>query len=155
MEAYFLIFGFVSLSHIEEERRQIFIKVLVFLQGMSLLGKLKFWHKEDDLDFDSLADKEMGKMPTDFGTDHASSGTEEKSFFPQEPEAEPLSSPSFQPSPSRSSSSSFTSPQSANRDLELINSKLDTLKAILNSMDQRLAHVEQTSGVEKKNQRLW
>ncbi len=123
---------------------------------MSLLGKLKFWHKEDDLDFDSLADKEMGKMPpADFGTDQASSGLEEKPFFPSEPEAEPLSSPRFQSSPSRSSSSSFTSPQSANRDLELINSKLDTLKAILNSMDQRLTHMEQTAGVEKKPQRLW
>ena len=124
--------------------------------SMGLFSKLKFWHKEDDLDFDSLADKEMGKMPpSDFGTDHASSGTDEKSFFPPEPEAEPLSSPRFQSSPSRSSQPSFTSSQSANRDLELINSKLDTLKAILNSMDQRIAHLEQTSGVDKKPQRLW
>lgn len=123
---------------------------------MSLLGKLKFWHKEEDFDFDSLADKEMGKMPpTDFGTDQASSGTDEKSFFPSEPEAEPLSSPRFQSSPSRSSPPSFTSPQSANRDLELINSKLDTLKAILNSMDQRIAHLEQNSGADKKQPRLW
>ena len=123
---------------------------------MSILGKLKFWHKEDDLDFDSLADKEMGKMPaSDFGTDHAQPGLEEKPFFPQEPEAEPMSTPRFQSSPSRAQQPSFTSPQSANRDLELINSKLDTLKAILNSMDQRIAHLEQTSGVEKKPQRLW
>ena len=125
---------------------------------MSLFSKLKFWHKEDDLDFDSLADKEMGKMPpSDFGTDHASSGTDEKSFFPPEPEAESLSSPRFQssPSPSRTAGSTFTPSSGSNRDLELINSKLDTLKAILNSMDQRLTHLEQTSGVEKKNQRLW
>lgn len=123
---------------------------------MSLLGKLKFWHKEDDFNFDSLADKEMGKLPpSDFGTDHASPGTDEKSFFPQESPSEPLSSPPFQSSPSRSQQPSFTSPQSANRDLELINSKLDTLKAILNSMDQRIARLEQTSSVEKKNQRLW
>lgn len=125
---------------------------------MSILGKLKFWHKEDDLDFDSLADKEMGKMPpTDFGTDHPSSGLDEKSPFPEEPEAEPLFGSRFQssPSPSRTPGSTFTPSSGSNRDLELINSKLDTLKAILNSMDQRLTHLEQTSGVEKKPQRLW
>ncbi len=123
---------------------------------MSLFSKLKFWHKEDDLDFDSLADKEMGKMPpTDFGTDHASPGTDEKSFFPSEPEAEPLSSPRFQASPSRTQASSFSQSSGVNRDLELINSKLDTLKAILNSLDQRMAHLEQASGAEKKPQRLW
>lgn len=123
---------------------------------MGLLGKLKFWHKEDDLDFDSLADKEMGKMPpTDFGTDHPSLGSDEKSFFPSEPEAEPLSSPRFQASPSRAQAPSFTPASGANRDLELINSKLDTLKAILNSLDQRIAHLEQISGAEKKPPRLW
>jgi len=122
---------------------------------MSLLGKLKFWHKEDDFDFDTLADKEMGKIPShDLGLDQKLPGLDEKSSFPEEPEVEPLSSPRFQSSPARQASA-FSPSSGANRDLELINSKLDTLKAILNSMDQRIAHLEQISGAEKKPQRLW
>lgn len=119
---------------------------------MGLLSKLKFWHKEDDLDFDTLADKEMGKTPaaSDMGLDQ-SQGVEEKSPFGDEPEA--FTGPRFQTSKLQNTSSFNQSPP-ANRDLELINSKLDTLKAILGSMDQRIAHLEQTIGVEKK-QKLW
>ena len=42
--------------------------------------------------------------------------------------------------------------ETGQRDLELINSKLDTLKAILGSMDQRIANLEKAAGVEKKSQ---
>ena len=130
-----------------------FIKVLVILNFMGLLGKLKFWKKEDDFDFDALADKEMGKIPPrDMGLDQNNS-LPEKSHFDEELEAEPpFLSPRMQ-APSRGTNT-FTQPAGANRDLELINSKLDTLKAILNSMDQRIAHLEQMTGVEKK-QKLW
>jgi len=118
---------------------------------MGLLSKLKFWHKEDDLDFDTLADKDMGKMPqTDLGLEQ-SHGIEEKSPFGDEPEV--FTGPRFQTSKLQNTPSFNQSPP-ANRDLELINSKLDTLKAILGSVDQRIAHLEQTTGVEKK-QKLW
>ena len=40
------------------------------------------------------------------------------------------------------------------REMELINSKLETIKAILNSMDQRLSNLEKAAGVEPK-QKLW
>ncbi len=119
---------------------------------MGLLSKLKFWHKEDELDFDTLADKEMGKASSanDIELDQ-SHGLEEKSQFSDESEA--FTGPRFQTSKLQNTSSFNQSP-SANRDLELINSKLDTLKAILSSMDQRIAHLEQTTNVEKK-QKLW
>ncbi|MBR9683388.1 hypothetical protein GOV03_02510 [Candidatus Woesearchaeota archaeon] len=38
----------------------------------------------------------------------------------------------------------------SSRDLELINSKLDTIKAILGSVDQRIANLEKIAGVEQK-----
>jgi len=45
------------------------------------------------------------------------------------------------------------------RDVELINSKLDTIKAILGSLDQRLANIERNSGVSRnqnnQRQKLW
>jgi hypothetical protein len=44
----------------------------------------------------------------------------------------------------------------SSKDIELINSKLDTLKAILTSMDQRLSNLERNSGNEQQQkQRLW
>jgi len=43
----------------------------------------------------------------------------------------------------------------SSKDIELINSKLDTLKAILTSMDQRLSNVERNTGNEQQKQRLW
>ncbi len=48
----------------------------------------------------------------------------------------------------------FQSPASA-KDLELINSKLDTLRAMLQSIDQRLNDIERTSASDKQKQRLW
>ena len=39
--------------------------------------------------------------------------------------------------------------------LELINSKLDTIKAMLNTMEQRLARLEQSKAPEPPQQKLW
>ena len=41
-----------------------------------------------------------------------------------------------------------------NKDLDLINSKLDTIKALLTSLDQRLSHLERNTSGEQKG-RLW
>jgi len=49
----------------------------------------------------------------------------------------------------------ITSAGTPQRDLELINSKLDTLKAILNSLDQRMANLEEAAGLEKKKRMPW
>ncbi|MBS3166421.1 hypothetical protein J4444_04830 [Candidatus Woesearchaeota archaeon] len=132
---------------------------------MSVFDKLKFWKKED-LDFDRMADKEMTGMPMDdnLGFEQDNLGLEEKSPFPEEPNmgqsAFPLreKAPSFQQQstyrevqPTQSSQAQST--PSASKELELINSKLDTLKAMLSSMDQRMEHIERSSG--EKKERLW
>ncbi len=49
----------------------------------------------------------------------------------------------------------MTRPQISPRDIELISSKLDTLKAILNSMDQRIANLEKAAGVEQQKKMPW
>ncbi len=116
---------------------------------MGFFSKLKFWKKKDSLDFDSLASKEF-------------SG----SAFPDQ---EMLGkAPEFNdPMVGRRSESlgQYTPPTSAlpqqgsvgeGRDLELISSKLDTIKALLTSMEQRLANVEKSLGSQQKPpQRLW
>lgn len=91
---------------------------------MGFFSKLKFWKKDDD---DFALDKPLEK---DFSI-------AEKSLFP---ETELASSPLKEITQSR--------------DLELINSKLDTLKAMLAAVEQRLANLEQAMAAEKK-QKLW
>jgi len=125
---------------------------------MSVFDKLKFWKKEDELDFDALVSKEMSKTPEPFGEPtterqqksytekYGTLGREEQSpfeepFTPSTPEA-----PSFQ--------SRREAPMDRDRELELINSKLDTIRAILSSMEQRMANLERNSP-EQKQQRLW
>jgi hypothetical protein len=114
---------------------------------MGILKKLMFWRRDDEMDFDKFADKELS-------TDHLGinqpAGMEEKSPFAREP-SQPLP-PHLQEAPAGVQQS--TAPRTQNRDLELISSKLDTLKAILTSMDQRISNLERVAGVEKKD-RLW
>ena len=138
---------------------------------MSLLGKLAFWKKKDEFDFDDLAEKEMKgvttPLPEEFGFDQKPAGLDEKPFFPDEGTEEPKSpfgqahfqETSFPSRPqARMPSASITpNPSSSPRniDLELINSKLDTLKAMLSSLDQRMSHFEQSTAAPEKKQRLW
>ena len=130
---------------------------------MSVFDKIKFWKKEDDLDFDALASKEMGKsskMDLNFEQDNL--GLEEKSPFNEEPSSafeqgasgrssfsSPAKTQGFREQPTYSASTS-----SGSHDLELINSKLDTVKAILLSLDQRLERLERSTGTERK-EKLW
>lgn len=106
---------------------------------MSLFNKLKFWRKKDDLDFDDLAEKEAKGNALD---PHFSSGLGEKTLFPEEP------------SSGLELQQKIPTPQLHDKDLELISSKLDTIKAMLASVEQRLTVLEQTNSTEKK-QRLW
>ena len=113
---------------------------------MSVFDRLKFWKKEDEFDFDKIATKDIhGETAIHDELGLEEKGFEEKPLFPpaQVPAEEPaIAKPAYQP------------PATANRDLELINSKLDTLKAMLNSMEARLANLEKAAGIEKK-ERLW
>lgn len=140
---------------------------------MGLLDKLLFWKRKDEFDFEELAKKQMPvgdvMMPEGLG-EHDQ--FKEKSLFPEttspfEPQAEEprgersqvsaRGMPQRQDYPGRQQQNVQSSGYGQNRDLELINSKLDTLKAMLTSIEQRMAEMERASGIEqkKKQERLW
>ena len=99
---------------------------------MSFFSKLKFWKREEDeFDFEKAAEKEFSA---------AKEAPLEKSLFPEE--KAPLTPTAFQQA------------RGSERELELISSKLDTLKAMLASLEQRVAGIEQAIAAEKK-QKLW
>lgn len=107
---------------------------------MGFLDKVFFWRKEDEID--ALANQEISES-ADF-LDDQKLGMEEKSPFP-EPDVPP-----FPPTSSHKEQTSMP-----NRDLELISSKLDTLKAMLTSLDQRMSNLERAAGVVEQKKGLW
>jgi len=115
---------------------------------MSFFEKLKFWKHDDEFDFDKMAEKEMGLGDQPSGLDQEQKkrlGLDEPSAFSDQH----LGS-SFQPSAPAPPAYS-----GGNRDLELINSKLDTIKALLSSLDQRMSYLERGSTDKKQPGRLW
>ena len=115
---------------------------------MGFLGRL-FGKKDDDFNFD-----QPGPNPIDTSQDPL--GMVEQPVLPDTPE--PSGLPPHLDEPQLNSPAPKTTdqpgtinqPGTSQRDLELISSKLDTLKAILNSMDQRIANLEKAAGVEQK-----
>lgn len=105
---------------------------------MGVFSKLKFWKKEDEFDFDKAVEQEAGAGKQEWGT--------ETPFGEERPAAEKLEE--LHGLGLAKESGTLT------RDLELISSKLDTVKALLNSLDQRVANLEKAAGVERK-ERLW
>jgi hypothetical protein len=135
---------------------------------MSIFGKLAFWKKEDDFDFDSIANKDMSHNPDadlfkgdDLGIKEQPLTSEKDPFaMPTEKET-PAFSPPGEPASgiqqlqeqNQQSQQQATTGISA-RDVDLLSSKLDTIKALLNSMDQRMSNLERSSGIQKK-EKLW
>ncbi len=120
---------------------------------MSFLGKVKFWKKEDEFDFDKLAEQEVQKMPDETGLGPLP-GFEERPAAEEPPVEGLFTSKPAGTGPSPYKPTGTGSSRDRDRDLELLNSKLDTIKALLTSVDQRLANLEKGAGVEQK-QRLW
>jgi len=132
---------------------------------MGFLDKVMFWKKDDDfgLDFDKSIDEQMKQTDNQFkeenlGLDQKPSGLEEKSPFEQ-PATETSPFPAVetpeQPAAFQAQQQMQAPAGTEQRDLELLSSKLDTIKALLNSMDQRLANVEKAVGTVKKEEKLW
>ena len=125
---------------------------------MGILNKLLFWRRDDELDFDKLAAEQLktGIKDDPFGSNQ--SDIEERSPFPEEParpttaRGSPYRQTNFQPQ-----ASAFSPPaENIQKDLELISSKLDTIKVMLSSLDQRTANLERAAGVQQQQrQRLW
>ena len=120
---------------------------------MAVLDKVFFW-KKDSPDIEALADKELnGSHPDPFGLDKPIPGLEEVPVASGGPTTLPGTSADLSSSPLPPHLASSDS-GSRNVDLELINSKLDTIKAILSSLEHRMAGLEKAAGTEQK-QRLW
>ncbi|HIJ10529.1 TPA: hypothetical protein HA278_00600 [Candidatus Woesearchaeota archaeon] len=123
---------------------------------MGLFSKLKFWGKKDDFGFDSPSGLDKDPFATSPTLSEKPFGGDDPALATKHPL--PSQSPYGQPSsfsqPDLAPSSPPAPPVQSSNDLDLINSKLDTIKAMLNSMDQRLANVEKSSGHQVK-EKLW
>jgi hypothetical protein len=135
---------------------------------MGIFNKLAFWKKDDDLDFDRMADHSLGDLgqPAEDGLATDNPNLSSTDSFGQEPTSQSsafpssTSEPAMPTAPEPMPESKVPAQQDyplPNRELELISSKLDTIKAILTSLDQRTANLETVAGVEKQKEehKLW
>ena len=129
---------------------------------MGFFRKLAFWKKKDDFgDFG----KDLGK---DFGLDinqgpspDLGMGLEplqsQQPFqkYPSFPPQQNFQAPSLQPAPSFQAQPYPPSSDNyiASKNLEIISSKLDALKASIDSMNQRVANIEAIARGEQEEQR--
>jgi len=115
---------------------------------MGFFRKIAFWKTDDDLGFEGLADQEAEKdnlgLDDNLGLNRKPVGLDERSPFEELDEKNPVAPP-----PPHLDQLN----NEKNKDLEIINSKLDTLKAILLSLDQRVAGLERP--VAEKKEKLW
>ncbi len=126
---------------------------------MGILNKILFWRHDDELDFDKLANESLktGIKDDPLGLNQ---DIEERSPFPEQepirptaPRGSPYKQTTFQPQQQPAFSQSS---ENIEKDLELISSKLDTIKVMLSSLDQRTANLEKAAGVQQqRRERLW
>ena len=131
---------------------------------MGFLGKLAFWKKKDDFG-DIGKDLDLGK---DLGLDMGQGPSPDLGMgldqTPQFPQQQPYQKyPSFQQpgfqAPSFQVSQPYQQPGASNdnyiasKNLEIISSKLDALKASIDSLNQRVANIEAIARGEQEDQR--
>lgn len=124
---------------------------------MGVLGKLMFWKKKDDFEDLGLGDKPGQGMDLGLGPDLGSEpsmgqdlGMPSPSMNPSQPmntQQQPFQqSPSFgppqSPQPNFNPPAQNTGDYTTNKNLEVISSKLDALKAAMESINQRLSNLE-------------
>lgn len=125
---------------------------------MGILNKILFWRHDEEMDFDKLAEKPLHGKDS-LGLDMPD--FDEKSPFPEPQDLRPSSMQRSSASPYKQTNyqqPAALSPASENieKDLELISSKLDTIKVMLSSLDQRTANLERAAGVQQqRRERLW
>ncbi len=123
-----------------------------------MLDKLKFWKKHDTFDFDELTSSSAnlpGSVPKDDLGLGPSVMDSPSSSFGQKPRAQ-----AARPSPPSFGQERAEPGSGVNKtEIELLSSKLDTIKALLQSLDQRVARIEQIAGAEQQKQKetshLW
>jgi len=130
---------------------------------MSILGKLMFWKRKDE-----LTDLGLGKDNLAFGDDFNipnpgldQPGLPSQALAPQQglgqqtyPQTSmaPPQAPQFTPP---SAPTSYNNPQEEinSKNIEVISSKLDALRASLDSINQRLANIEAIARGEEDHKR--
>tara|TARA_Y100000310_G_C20613316_1_gene779191 strand:+ start:677 stop:1102 length:426 start_codon:yes stop_codon:yes gene_type:complete len=137
------------------------------------MDKLMFWKKKDDFSDLGLGNKDpLGKNPLgknlafgdDFGlggqqpTGLGPTGVDQLSTGMQSPQAPPQQSypqPSFQPQQPQFQQPRYENPQQdmTAKNIELISSKLDALRASVESVNQRLANLEAVARGEEDHRR--
>ena len=123
---------------------------------MGILNKLLFWRREDEVDFDKLAEDQLKKSAHDDLGIEPSPDFEEKPLFPEQEPARPTMARGSPYKQTTFPQQAAFAQETIEKDLELISSKLDTIKAMLSSLDQRTANLERAAGVEQqKRERLW
>jgi len=119
-----------------------------------VFDKLKFWKKDEpSLDLEEL-DKQLGL------------GKQDDLGLPQEPSTSPeamMSEPSLKPTPLEQPVEQPTyreippqQPTFVQKDIEIVSSKLDALRATLDAMNQRLVNIERmATNEQEKKRRVW
>ncbi len=112
---------------------------------MAFLDKLKFW-KRKEVDFE----KDLGIGLSETALQSKDLGLEPETGLPREPSYEPT--PSLTPSAFKEQAAQQAGPSS--KDIELISSKLDTIKAMLENMNNRLAAIEREYHREEQKKQV-
>ena len=149
---------------------------------MGILGRLAFWKKKDEFAGLGLGDRQpnlgkgfdpnQGMVPglgndMGFGSEFGSSFSSSSSNFnpganksswqqPQSFELENPQRPSFPQSVQQPQWQQPSYPPQNTRDYEVISAKLDSLRATMDSINQRLANIEAIArGEEERPRRRW
>ncbi len=141
---------------------------------MGFMDKVMFW-KKDEFDFDSMSSDPFSSKsqggPAQDNLGLPSDSPAADPFAAQAPKQTPIGSPGEAPdyNPSEHAPNAFSQARGqdtggiTHREIELISSKLDTIKALLASLDQRVGVIEQIARAEQAQQqqnkgqanRLW
>jgi hypothetical protein len=130
---------------------------------MGFLDKLAFWKKKDEFEGIGLGDKgqslSSGLGSPDFGMGTGMEGGYGLPTQPAQPTAaQPMQQPSYpqsytQPSFQPQFQQSPQQTTSTEKDLEIISSKLDAIRATIDSINQRLANLEAMARGEQEQNR--
>jgi hypothetical protein len=135
---------------------------------MSIKDKLMFWKKDDPFDFDNFSPNQSAN-PDPLGTNASQTPLQENLGLPSDnvqdtfapssqggPQNYPGEAPAYnmdaqKPSAFANAATAKNDSQTQ-REMELLNSKLDTIKALLASLDQRMGVIEQIARAEQAKQ---
>ena len=122
---------------------------------MGILDKIMFWKKKDEFENIGLGDKENLAFGEDFGLQGQGVGQQPSPGFGQPQPPAPGTLPQAQyPTPQYQAPRFETPQQDINsKNLEIISSKIDALRASLESINQRLANIETMARGEEEQKR--